>query len=232
MHVDRAKFLVLTAAIATACGARRSEPAQVATSGPDFDTTQGGSPGPAPASAPLIATGEPVPPPSRETVAPAPTVESAPVEPPPPVLAVPDEPVDARIAEICDGLSAPGPTCESFATTVESCRRYGRVMETRAAEAAARCLAKRSNSARICEMDVDSRCAAEGLKRATPAPGAQQSCTNIVALCGRNGPRRGDLTQASCRSALSGYKLSVQRSLVACITEFCEVSFCFRQVHE
>jgi hypothetical protein len=232
MHVDRAKFLVLTAAIATACGARRSEPAQVAGSGPDFDTTQGSVPGPASASVAQIATGEPVPPPTQESVAPAPTIESAPVEPPAPVVVVPDEPVDPRIAKICDGLRAPGPTCESFTSAVESCRRYARVMESRAAEAAAGCLAKRSNSARICELDADSRCASEGLGRAALAPGAAQSCTNILAVCTRDGRRGRDLTQKTCRAALSGYKLSVQRSLVECITARCEVGSCFRQVHE
>jgi hypothetical protein len=231
MHVDRTKFLLLTAALASACGARRPEPA-VATNGPDFDTTRGSSPGPAPATNNQIAVGNPAPAPTQESVAPAPTVEIAPVEAPPPPVIASNEPVDPRLAKICDGLRAPGPTCESFASTLASCRRYGQVMEPKAAEAAAKCLAKRSGTTGICSFDIDTRCASEGLKRAPPAPGASVSCKNIRGFCSRRRRPGGDLTQASCRAAISGYKLSVQRSLVNCITEFCEVGFCFRQVHE
>jgi hypothetical protein len=133
--------------------------------------------------------------------------------------------VDPRLARICEALRRPGPVCESFAQTTSACYRYGRVLEPKAAEAAAKCLASRSNTQRICEFGVDAKCATEGTRGALLAPGAAQSCTNLMPLC-----RGTALTQSSCQAALSGYKLSVQVALVSCITESCDVGACFYQV--
>lgn len=240
MHVDRKRFLLLTAAIAAGCGgSQQREPAVIAaTPPPDYDTTQGGgAPPPQPVENSQIASEElaapvtvPEPPPPPPTVEYDPSAEGGYASPFQPGAMAGGGPVDPRISQICGALKRPGPACESFDETVSSCYRYGRVMEPKAAEAAAKCLASKSNSKRICEFGVDAKCAAEGAKKAPRAPGAAQSCKNILNVCSGAGYRGKDLTAANCQAALSGYKASVQTALVSCITEFCEISSCFYQV--
>jgi hypothetical protein len=224
MYVDRTKFLLLTTAIASGCTSKPApEPVVVTASAtPDYDTTVAKAPPPTSAAVPVeSAELAPEPAPAR----PGPIEEGFASSPP----VAPSTP-DPKIAKICASLRRPGPVCESFQDTVDSCNRYSDVLEPKAAEAAAKCLAKRSGSKRICEFGVDAVCATEGSKAAKPDSGTTQICGNIMAHCKAAGYRGKDLSTANCQGALSGYKPDYRNALVSCISEFCEVGSCFYQM--
>ena len=225
MHVDRTKFLLLTAAIASACGtSQKPEPAVVkTTAGPDYDTTSGGAATPEPEPENHFVKEEAPPPPPPP---PGPVEEGGMM----PTLPPPHAATDPKLAKQCASLKAPGPVCESFYSTVESCNRYPDVMVPKAAEAAVKCLVKKSGGKRICEFGVDSVCATEGSKAAKTDASTAQICGAILTNCGQSGYRGKDLSKANCQAALSGYKPEYRNALVSCISEFCEIGTCFYQM--
>jgi hypothetical protein len=226
MHVDRAKFLFLTTAIASGCGTRPApEPVVItASAGPDYDTTVASEAQTADAAPEPVAKEEPVP----EAMARVGPIEEGYASPPPPAPA--PGPVDPKLAKQCASLRPPGPVCESFQDTVDSCNRYSDVLVPKAADAAVKCLTKRSKTKRICEFGVDAVCATEGSKAAKTDPTAAQTCASMFSQCKAAGYRGKDLTSANCQGALSGYKPEYRTALVSCISEFCEIGSCFYQM--
>jgi len=223
MHVDRTQFLLLTAAIAAGCGANQSQPPAAAPvlAAPDYDTTTGPTTvSPQPVATSQIASEE-------WAVSPEPPVEGPSSEA---QVAPAVEPVDPVLAQRCSLLRRPGPICESFDETVDSCSEYSSVMVPQAAAAAVSCLAKRSGTKRICEFGVDAKCATEGTKAAPLDSAATKTCASVMSTCAGNRYRGKDLNTANCRAVLSGYLPAVRPQLVSCITEFCEISSCFYQL--
>lgn len=233
MHVDRTRFLILTAAIAAGCGAsHKQEPAPTPLPTSDeYDTTVGKAPPPEPVPTTQIA--------AEEMVDPPPEMASDPQMPPPTV----EDPGfehggyagalaarDPALSQKCARIKRPGPVCESFYDTLDSCDRYSTVMVPKAATAAVGCLTKRSGTKRICEFGVDATCATEGTKAAPRDPGAKAICRSMLNACAGTRYRGKDMTQSNCEAAVSGYSSVVRSRLVSCIAEFCEIRSCFYQV--
>jgi len=214
---------MLTAAMAAACGAQQKrEPEPIVARPDDYDTTTGSAPQPVPVPTSQIAKEELVEPPP---------------EPPPPVMEDPGSEwaqpqpglvaQDPALARRCAGIKRPGPVCESFMDTIDSCSLYSTVMVPKAAAAAVSCLTKRSGTKRICEFGVDSVCALEGTKSAPRDSSAKSTCQSILSSCSGAGYRGKDLTQRNCEAAVSGYLSALRPRLVSCATEFCELGPCF-----
>lgn len=237
MHVDRTKFLVLTAAIASACGTSpKPEPTVVkASAGPDYDTTSSGagSAEPEPENHFVKEAAPPEPPPVQPgPVAPCSEGPCSPIDEGYmyPTTPRPQAPIDPKLAKQCASLRRPGPVCESFDSVIESCNHYPEVMVTKAAQAAVKCLSKKSGTSKICDFGVEAVCALEGAKAAPAASTAAQACGDILKNCSASGYRGKDLTKANCQAAIAGFKSDYRNALISCIQEFCEVSSCFYQM--
>jgi hypothetical protein len=223
MHVDRTRFLMLTAAMAASCAAQQKQaPEPIVARPDDYDTTSGSAPQPVPVDQSVIA--------QEELVQPPPEPPPPAAEDPGPAWAQPRPGLPARdpvLSQRCAAIKRPGPVCESFADTIDSCSLYSTVMVPKAASAAVKCLTQRSGTKRICQFGVDATCALQGTKAAPRNPSAKSICASILSSCAGSGYRGKDLTRANCEAALSGYDSSVRSQLVSCATEFCELGPCF-----
>ena len=126
MHVDRARFLLLTASIATgSCtppgGARAPETDGEVEVAPPSIAIDPAADEPLPNEAPDEPTAD----------------EGTPIDH--------DARLAARLAERCQALKPPpGPHCESFHSTREECEIFGRALRPEAAERAVECLVAKS----------------------------------------------------------------------------------------
>lgn len=120
----------------------------------------------------------------------------------------------------CASLKAPGPTCESFHTTVEMCDAFVTHMEPRFADAAVGCLTRKSGSQSICRFNVSTDCFAQAASKIRASTGAG-SCSRAEQRCRGRG-----LDTAQCESAVSHARPAKRNALASCIAEFCEVGNC------
>jgi hypothetical protein len=232
VKVDRDRFLVLTAALATAIA-----PGCGTTNPPEEPAA------PPPALPPAVVTVAPLPPPA------APPMVVAPAPPPPVAAAAPSrdvavEPPDPYkgtpvTAQACDPalnrvgtppsckLAPPGPTCESFSDTKQECPTLTTLLKPRVAAAAIECLRRRSGTSAICEFNVTSICAYEALGRACHDPSAVAACDKVMARCGA-GPRGNynKMSRESCEAGVSGVADGKRAKFISCITETCRFETC------
>lgn len=117
-------------------------------------------------------------------------------------------------------LSAPGPHCESFDSTLRTCQSFPEIMQARAAEAAVNCMMAASGSWEVCEWSITQTCAAAGLQATCVEPSTRPECDSISSQCG------GSLDVFTCQQALSAVKPHRMAQAASCIREFCEVSWC------
>jgi hypothetical protein len=206
MHIDRSRFLFLTASMAAAaCNQPRS------TGSPD---TGGVDP----------AVSDPADKTSNTTTQPSNGAVWLEIEP-----GTEDKKQQFGSAD-CDNsigkvppcsISPPASHCESFDSTVQSCHAFPEMMQPRAAEAAVNCLVAASGTWEICEWTITQTCAAAGLQAVCVDPATRPECDSISSQCG------GSLDVFTCQQALSAAKPHRVQQVASCVREFCEVSWCF-----
>ncbi|MBI5531751.1 MAG: hypothetical protein HY898_03475 [Deltaproteobacteria bacterium] len=232
MQIDRSRFLMLTASIAA--GGCSSNPAPVVV----------------PEQTVVVIAPQPTAPPAPTASAvvaadPAPDIQSGRVET---IARVTDEEPDeglqggqglaaapatcgnttGRVGS-CAGLRAPGPSCESFQDTQQTCTEFASGMQPRAAEKAIACLNARSGRAAICQFNVTQVCAAEALKSVCIEPFTDAPCRAAMSNC--SGMRGSKLTMQQCQRALSSVKPRNRAAVLSCISEGCAADYCFYNLH-
>lgn len=235
MKVDREKFLVMVAAVGAGVSLL-----------PAACTTNNSPP-----SAPLEAVN--VPPPASAAFTPMPTYVPPPAPPPSASVAPPPDPGPVPhgagkapnpydgtpvSAQTCDvalnkvgspgscALSAPGPTCESFADTKKECPTLNALLKPRVAEAANACLRRKSGTQEICEFNVTSICAYEALGAACKDPAAKPVCDKVMAKCGGAKGSYNKMSRESCEAGVSGIADSKKSRFISCISESCRFETC------
>lgn len=208
MHVDRSRFLMLAAAIGS------STCVQTGTARDPAD----GEPGD---KEPLVIVVAPaVAPPGDE-----PAGEEV-DEARPSVVSEAADNHASDLARMCRSIKAPGPACESFEDTLETCELYEKAMVPTAAESAAHCVAALSGKKSICSMDVATRCFVKGSQSAPHLVAAKLLCTPVMRQCGAGHHADRDLSQASCEAAVSAVRHDLRGTMVSCIAEGCGVGSC------
>jgi hypothetical protein len=209
MHVDRSRFLFLTASLAAAaCNQAHSA---------SPDTASG-------AKAARANNGDEASEPSGARVAQAdPSAVWLEIEP-----GTEDKPrpsVDGDCsnsvgrAKSC-ALQAPSSHCESFDSTMSLCQAFPNFMQPRAAEAAVDCMLAASGTEAICDWQIWQICTGAGLQATCVDPALRPGCESISSTCG------GGLDVFTCQQALSSVRPQHVERVASCIQEFCEVSFC------
>ncbi len=229
--IDRAQFLLLTAALAAAngCGgpaggveSAHKEPAEEQVSIP------GAQPPPA-ATAEAHANGGP----DYGRVGGLGDFGGTPIAehpfvPPPPVVAVPTAatscPVLTGVVGDCTTLKAPpGPHCESFADTKSECEHFATTLQPRVAQKAIACVLATSGTRAVCDFDLTAKCAygatANACVDATLAP----KCDAAIAACGG---KKAKFSKADCLRVASAVGTGQRTSTLSCIAESCGTASC------
>jgi hypothetical protein len=214
MHVDRSRFLFLTASLAAAA----CNPPQTAAS-PDTgganpargDSGRGDAAHDKDAAEPLA---------DRSSSGPSVWLEIEPgTEDKPPPSADGDCSNSVGNPQICS-LKAPSSHCESFDHTAALCRSFPEIMQPRAAEAAVDCMLSASGTDAICDWEITQRCTTAGLQATCVEPSMRPECERISSSCG------GGLDVFTCQQALSAVKPQHVPRVASCVQEFCETTFC------
>lgn len=204
MHVDRSRFLLLTASLAAAACNQPNQPKAAAT--PD---TGGVEPARSNDGDPSKHSGDP-------TV----WLEIEPgTEDQPTRAADPNCDNQVGAARTCS-LSPPAGHCESFDSTVMLCNSFAGFMQPRAAEAAVDCMLAASGTQRICDWMLWEECVGAGLQASCADPATRPECDSISSHCG------GSIDAFTCQQALSSVRAHQVDQLASCVREFCEVTFC------
>jgi len=223
MHIDRSKFLLLTASIAGAgCGSNSSPSAGGAvvvaapivtlpdTSAPGANTATAGT-----STKPGQTTGNTS---DEEVLAAADRTPGAAAED----TSICD---DGGLAPTgCSSIRAPSSQCESFSETKSMCGKLAHGLKPKIAEKAVDCLLAKSGKQPICVFGVANDCAMAAVKKACIDPSTQASCTPLVRNCG------GRLNMRDCQSLLSAVVSSNRREMIACMTEGCSTEYCMYDV--
>ncbi|MBK9264949.1 MAG: hypothetical protein IPM54_34850 [Polyangiaceae bacterium] len=223
MHIDRSRFLLLTASIA---------------GGACSSSSASSSSGPVVVAAPIIAL------PAEGDGAPASSGASAPVKSSQTVmgsgdddaLAALDRPPSAADDDGgtcdeggapptgCGTLRAPGPHCESFSDTKAMCGKLARGLRPRVAEQVVDCILAKSGKQSVCDFDLANQCGLVALQKACIEPSTQAACAPIVRACG------GRLQMRECQALVSSVTSRNRRNMMTCITEGCSADYCLYQV--
>jgi hypothetical protein len=119
----------------------------------------------------------------------------------------------------------PGPQCESFEDTKETCGRMRANFAPRVAEKAVACLLSSSGTRRICDFGKADACAVSAIRSACVDSRTAQICKPIVDQCARM--RHGQaLTMNECQAAISSVKAKARGSMISCISEGCSLDGC------
>ena len=220
MDVDRSRFLVLTASIAAARGARP------APAGP----VEGAAPAPTlPVERPADDDEDPpaAPPPSGPRQAAVPEAPGAAQAATVGDIAPEAGPCDSAAGKPgdCAALRAPGPQCESFSDTRRMCGVWRKGFQPRVAEKAVGCLLAMSGTRDVCDPSRIEACALQALRSACADTSAEARCDAIVAGCA--GLRYATVTRSACVAALSAVVPWSRPRLASCMTEGCSVDGCF-----
>jgi hypothetical protein len=205
MHVDRSRFLFLTASLAAAACNQPGRAASPDTGGVD------------PARSNSSADAEPA-----KTSGDGPSVwlEIEPgTEDKPAGSGDPNCNNTVGSPKTCS-LSPPPGHCESFDSTVRLCGSFAGFMQPRAAEAAVDCMLAASGTSRICEWELWNECVGAGLQASCIDASTRPECESISSQCG------GSIDVFTCQQALSSVRPQHVGSVASCVREFCEVTFC------
>ncbi|HEY8076922.1 MAG TPA: hypothetical protein VIF62_22500 [Labilithrix sp.] len=229
MHVDRAKFLLLTSTLFASC--KESEPAAQA---PIVIPQQ-------PASTASLAKEEPPPPPVVDASAPEQPVaaddDEEPYEPWPGTAEVPmaktvkgqtcDAGENAKGAPVCT-LRPPGPTCESFSQTRGECSRLRTWLVPRVAERAAKCLSAKSGKQDICYFNIGAACVIQAMNDVCldTSPRIDTSCKRVMTKCGAIERQYRHINLNACKAAMSSIVPSRQAKFLTCMQESCDLVAC------
>jgi hypothetical protein len=215
MHIDRAKFLALTASLAAGCVPQTPPPQ-------DQPATVVGPTALVHVQAPPPAPPPPDPKDDEPALANQPESETEYEEP----SFVAGEGRTRRPASgpalSCAQLRAPpGPFCESFDTLHEDCETIVGSLEQGVAQRTIRCLQAKSGTRQICDMLVTPRCAERALAGVPRRASTVQPCRGVAAACG------GGVWQSKCETFLSAVVPPMDAHLINCMTEGCELTACF-----
>jgi hypothetical protein len=202
MHVDRSRFLFLTASLAAAAC---NQPQSAAT--PDSGGAEPARSGNTGGAEPTSSGGSSV------------WLEIEPgTEDKPPVV---DPNCNNQVGSpaACK-LSPPAGHCESFEWSQQLCASFPKFMQPRAAEAAIDCMLAANGTWRVCEWDFWLECTGAGMQASCVDPGTRSECASISSQCG------GSLDVFTCQQAFSSVRPQHVSSLASCVREFCEVGFC------
>lgn len=121
-------------------------------------------------------------------------------------------------------LSPPAGHCESFEWTQMLCSSFASFLQPRAAEAAVDCMVSASGTWRVCEWDFWNECTGAGLQASCIDPATRSECASISSSCG------GMMDMFTCQQALSSVRPQHVASVASCVREFCEVGFCVTEL--
>jgi hypothetical protein len=234
VKIDRDRFLVLTASIASVVvGCATEAPPQPIAAAP---------PPPLPPPAPtVIYVMVPAAPMAIPTPSAPQTPQTAQTPPASPVTTPPDPykgtPIHGQTcdpalnmkgkAPVCAVRPPPGPTCESLGDTRAECPTLTGLFKPRIAQAAIECLNRRSGTKDICEFNVSSICAYEALQSACIEPYAKAACTKVMARCGPQPKSHyNKMTQDACEAGVSGVADAKRARFLSCISESCRFETC------
>jgi hypothetical protein len=235
MYIDRERFLVLVASLATgailvpACDPVGTPP--VAPSQPVeaqvVPVATPTTPTPEPALPPLPAATATATPRDSNEDAPTPASTSPDPYKGTPVRAQSCDPaLNMRGGAVACRISPPGPTCESIHDTKTECPTLNGLLKPRVAATAIDCLNRKSGTKEICEFNVSSICAYEALGSACLDPAAKAVCNNVVARCGPPKGHYSKMTRESCEAGVSAISEGKRKKFISCITEFCRFETC------
>jgi hypothetical protein len=203
MHVDRSRFLFLTASLAAAACNKPQTAETPDTGGVDPARSRGSTEG-----SPAQSTGG-----SQVWLEIEPGTEDKPPKVDPNCNNAVGSPKSCS-------LSAPPGHCESFDSTQQLCNSFANFMQPRAAEAAVDCMLAASGTQRICEWEIGNECAGAGMQASCIDPATRPECDSISSFCG------GSLDVFTCQQALSSVRPHNIPNVVSCVRESCEVSWC------
>ncbi|MFO7566082.1 MAG: hypothetical protein R6X02_25785 [Enhygromyxa sp.] len=206
MHVDRSRFLFLTASLAAAA-CNQPQPAASPDSGGVDPARSGNTADPEPSASPN---------PGGSAV----WLEIEPgTEDKPPQAADPNCDNQAGTPAACK-LSAPAGHCESLAWSQTVCEAFPRFLQPRAAEAAVDCMLAANGTTRVCDWMLVTECTGAGVQASCIDPATRTECDAISSSCG------GSLDVFTCQQAMSSVRPRHVPALASCVREFCEVGFC------
>ncbi len=228
MHVDRAKFLLLTSSLFAAC--KESEPAPQA---PIVIPQQ-----PAPVAS-LAREGAPPAPPAEAPPEPVAVADDdeEPYEPWPGGTEVPmartvkgqtcDVAENAKGSPVCT-LRPPGPTCEGFTQTRSECSRLRTWLVPRVAERAAKCLSAKSGKQDVCSPNVAAACVIQAMNDVCldPSPKIDASCKRVMSKCASFDHQQRHVNLNACKAAMSSIVPARHAKFVTCMQEGCDLAAC------
>jgi len=228
VKIDRHQFLILTAAItATTTGGCGPKVTAELPPQPASSTMRASSPPPQAKTtpAPLNPAYDPLgaapPGPTDEVGGPIAEVGYATAEGGYAIAEISNRPQFAPDPR-CAALRAPGPTCESFSSTVELCSAVVRGLDQPLADAVVTCLSQKSSTQRICKWNVVSDCLEQSAAQVRPGGRDTATCVAAAQKCG--GAKTFD--RRRCTGALSHALPPRRDRFAACIAEFCEIGNC------
>jgi hypothetical protein len=228
MHVDRARFLLLTSSLLAACKDAESPSTTPIVIPPQPSTVPSAAHDPPPP--PLVDAGSSAMPVAVDE-------DEEPYEVEPGEAAVPlaktvkgqtCEPAEnAKGAPVCT-LRAPGPTCESFTETRSECGRLRTWLVPRVAERAAKCLSAKSGKQEICAYNIAAACVIEAMNAVCldPAPKIETSCKRVMARCQSVERQSRHVNLGACKAAMSSIVPARQAKFVTCMQESCDLVPC------
>lgn len=124
----------------------------------------------------------------------------------------------------CGALRAPGPQCESFADTKQTCGKLARGFRPRVAEKAVDCIMAKSGKQTVCDFGLASQCGIAAVQKGCVEPSTQSACTPLVRACG------GSLQMRDCQALLSSVTAKNRRRMISCMTEGCSIDYCIYEI--
>ena len=125
----------------------------------------------------------------------------------------------------CEVIRAPGPQCESFTDNKGMCSKWKKGFKPKVAEKAVSCLLAMSGKRDLCDFQRPQRCAIAALGHACIDLNVSRACDPILASCAA--AQYGNLTKRVCQAALSAVTDANRPRLTTCMTEGCSVDSCF-----
>jgi hypothetical protein len=204
VYVDRARFLLLTSAIAAACSRAQAPSRAPGTARPDEGTTGPGE----------DALGQLLPPPDET----APDVEPA-------------APSAGEASATCADLRVPGPSCEQgMDVGVAACAALAEVALPGIAEPLMECLVARSQSGGPCgPSDWYGDCGKRALERVSALEeGRRRDCQTVAQQCRQL--RQLGLAAEDCLRMVSAVHADLRDDAITCMTEGCGADHCFLEL--
>jgi hypothetical protein len=208
VKVDRTRFLLLTAAIASPACTPPAGAGGAAVVVPTLTPADSDASAPSPFEAANADAGAPAP--SAQSACDRENAQGSPGD--------------------CSLLHPPrGPSCESFSDTKDACDEIKKLFLPKVAERAVACMLEKSGTRAVCGIDVAARCLTAAFRASCGPPEALARCTEIARKCA--GAAGGSLPKVSiteCQGAVGSVSSEDNRTtLLSCMNESCSSGFCY-----